>query len=259
MRSWLREGRLIDLHFVKHLSSVVERSPASTKWVAAEWTHVERKTSYCKWSFPAYSGRHGDLLTHLQYSVPVAVLYLCRWTIVEVVNLQFFAMHLLIIFSFCIVHSCVLVYFLIQECHQENVPFYLFFTRSFSQAYEASRKNATLAATSVVTVFLVRNQLHVGAVNVLRCAAGSISPPWIFRFKNKYSSVGSSFIYWLPTRLPFIIVLYVFMGSRSRLFDLYVLFNAFKCFWSIKHIMLESIKTCIIYLYTRRWTMSRFK
>ena len=28
----------------------------------------------------------GDIMTHLQYSVPVAVLYLCQWIIVEIVN-----------------------------------------------------------------------------------------------------------------------------------------------------------------------------
>lgn len=62
----------------------------------------------------------GDLMTHLQYSVPVAVLYLCQWIIVEIVNELFFAMHHS---SLCIIRLCVhrlLIYFLIQECHQET-------------------------------------------------------------------------------------------------------------------------------------------
>ena len=59
----------------------------------------------------------------------------CVVFIVEIVNLQFFAMHC---WSFCIVCVCVSsqVYFLIQS--SGNWQFYLFFTRSFSEAYEVT-------------------------------------------------------------------------------------------------------------------------
>lgn len=68
------------------------------------------------------SGCHGDVMTPLQYSVPVAVLYFCLWTI-EIVNSLFFCYALLIsFFLFFKLYSPVLqvpVHFLIQVCHQE--------------------------------------------------------------------------------------------------------------------------------------------
>ena len=196
-----------------------------------------------------FCGRHGDLMTHLQYSVPVAVLYLC-WlmTIVETVNWTVFAMHCSSS-SFSTVCPFVLSpdlfsYFLFPSV-LGKWPSPFFFTHSFCRA---RRKCKILAALSVVTVFPRPSLLHVGAVSVFRRAAGSIYPPWIFRFEISsslfrfYASVASRFL--------FISVFYVFRGCFTSMFGSVLSKMKNILFLIYKNIMLESnIRlTCPLFL-----------
>lgn len=104
--------RLIVLHFVEYF---LWAHPCLKTWAAAEWmeepqVHVENNILLYMVISCSF-GRHGDLMTHRQYSVSVAVLYLCWWNFVDIVNGLFFC------YAHAVCLSILQVYFLIPE-HQ---------------------------------------------------------------------------------------------------------------------------------------------
>lgn len=106
-----------------------------------------------------------------------------------------------------------------------------FFMHSFSRAYKGDsglvKCNPSCCRCS--NRVSCPNQLHVG--DVLRCAASSINPPWLFRLKIKRKCllILCLFIYLVNCRIPFITVLYVFMLCDCFTFSVW--FNYFR--WQI--------------------------
>lgn len=77
-----------------------------------------------------FSGCYGNLTSPLQYSVPVAVLYLCYWTVVEIVNSLFW---LCTVHHFhYVLHTCVSSkswFIFLFKCHPEIPILFLIYAQ----------------------------------------------------------------------------------------------------------------------------------